>query len=387
MYSRLSVIQSWEELESVRPFWEDAANHPNADFQFYSEALRAREEVLRPYVIVVREDSELRALLLCRLERSLCPIALGYSVVVRLPVRTLVVMHGGVLGQLCYADAASAVGLMADVLQSGSATRIWFNAVTENSPLATAALRLTNRWTRRFLLERAPHWYIPIPPQPGGFMAQMKSKHRSWLHRMERDLGSQFPGGVHYVTYRLPEELRHAMRDVEIVARKTYQRGLGAGPQANDEHARRYHIAAVAKRLRVWVLYAGGKPIAFRIGQVYGETIHGEGIGYDPDMARFRPGNLLLAHAIDQLSREGVKRYDLGLGDASYKRQFGKLQNYDLSFSVFGSNPLALATGTTIGATHGFNQFIKRVMERLKLIEVIKNRWRSRLAEPRSDER
>jgi CelD/BcsL family acetyltransferase involved in cellulose biosynthesis len=378
----VTVLQSWEELAAVRSFWERAANHPNTDYTLFTQVLRARPEVEAPHVVAVHEGSALRALVLCRIENSVCPLKLGYATVGQLRVRTLRVMHRGVIGDLD-AEGADRVGeILLRALRTGGVRRLWVHAHLEDTPLVVAFRRRAGRRWRSWQRDRTPHWFIAIPSQPGGFLKQMKSKRRSWLRRMRADLEAQFPGTVRYATYRRPEELPHALADMETVARKTYQRGLGAGPRADAEHRYRFHAAATAGRLRLWVLYAGGQPRAFRLGQVYGDTIFGGGIGYDPEVASFRPGNLLLIHTLDELAQEGVKRYDLGLGDASYKQQFGQLQGYDVSFAVYAASPAPQAARLALGTAERLNAGMKRLADHLQWTKRIKRKWRSLVTPP-----
>ena len=45
--------------------------------------------------------------------------------------------------------------------------------------------------------------------------------------------------------------------------------------------------------------------------------------GYDPDLREYVPGTLVLFRLVDELIREGVRKFDFGLGDAHYKQRYG----------------------------------------------------------------
>lgn len=380
----IRVLTTWKELEEVQLFWENNVRHPNAEYWLFSRVLRSRSEVVSPYVIVICQQAHPRALVLCRLEDTPCSIGLGYWTLARPAVRTLVVMHGGVLGELDSAGAALVLEFLRKALALRVASRIWLNAQPDNSPLAEVALRATTPWCRGYLVDRSGHWRIEIPAQPGGALARMKSKHRSWLMRMKTEMDSCFTGTVRYACFRGPTEIPDAIADIEAVAKKTYQRGLGVGPRDVAEYRDRYLCMANAGRLRIWLLYAGKRPLAFRIGFVYGETIHGGGIGHDPEMSRFRPGTLLLLHTLDDLAQEGIKYYDLGLGDADYKRQFGQLSHNDVSFSIFADSLSGLCAKVAIAVSGRANRCLKRAGAWLDVAGYVKKRWRLRLtAEPR----
>lgn len=380
------TVQTWEELESFRAFWEERAHHPNAGYHLFCEVLRRRPEVLRPHILVVNENTQIQALVLCRLEQTRYPISIGYTRFGYVNVRTLVVMREGVLGSLSTRDADLAMKVLRAALDSGMAERIQISGQRRGHPLTEAALRLSGGWRRGFVINCAPHWVIHIPSKPGEFLSRMKSKHRNWLRRMKRELEARFGGSVVYVCYTHPEDLRLALRDVETVARKTYQRGLGVGVRNDDEHLCIFREAAEFGRLRIWVLYAGGQPRAYRIGHVYSETIYGGGIGYDPELKDLRIGTLLLIHAIDQLSQEGVQRYDLGLGDAGYKRQFGSESWEDLHFNLFANTIRGQFAKVAICLPEHLNCGFRRLLERLGLLDPFKKFFRSRMSRESNDE-
>jgi hypothetical protein len=376
----VQVINRWEDLEKVRQFWETAVNHPNASYALFLNVLRRRANIIRPHILVAVQDGQVRAIVLCRHENMVCNVGVGYLRFFKMRVPTLVVMHGGVLGDC---DDVTAELIASDLKRSLSAfetSRILFNNHKAESSLVKAVLRKSSGWTRGFHLKTSAHWAIQIPATPGEFLARMKSKHRSYLRKMQRDLETAFPGTVSYQCFRAPGEVLLALSEVEHVASKTYQRGLEVGVCDNSEYANRFMEEARRGRLRIWVLRAGGQARAFRIGLVYGNTIHGAGIGYDSELKDFRLGNLLLLHAIDELAREGVREYDLGLGDAAYKQQFGNYSWKEVTFSWFSGSIRGQYAKLVVSIPYIAERFIKLLMSKCNVTDRIKRIFRDKAA-------
>jgi CelD/BcsL family acetyltransferase involved in cellulose biosynthesis len=164
------------------------------------------------------------------------------------------------------------------------------------------------------------------------------------------------------------------------VAAKTYQHALGAGFQKDAVTLRRLEAEARAGRWRAWILYAAGRPIAFRTGFVYRQCYHGASTGYDPAFARYSVGLWLLAHAVDELIMEGVRLYDWGLGDAPHKQRFGSTCEEEIEVTMYGPTLrgrvfwVAEITGETM------ERWLRAVLRRMGILDAVKRAERRRLA-------
>lgn len=75
--------------------------------------------------------------------------------------------------------------------------------------------------------------------------------------------------------------------------------------------------------LRLSRLDLDGRPIAYQLGIVEGDTYYQLQEGYDPDRTEFRVGNALRAESVSRLIEEGVRRYDFMAGIARHKTEWG----------------------------------------------------------------
>lgn len=146
---------------------------------------------------------------------------------------------------------------------------------------------------------------------------RLSSKRRSQHRKRLRDL--EDAGGVTIRVAQDPQALEHALRlhALRWAGRRdgsTY--GLPRGEAFHhDVHA------ALGDRVRIALLELEGRPIAFRYGIRVGDSLVGNGIGFDPAFGRHSPGWVLLLGALEAAAAEGIRRVELLGGDESYKLQ------------------------------------------------------------------
>ncbi len=92
--------------------------------------------------------------------------------------------------------------------------------------------------------------------------------------------------------------------------------------------AGRFHRAAVdgmtaIGMARCFRISLDGRPAAVLYGFRTGARFWSYQTGFDPALAAFSPGSLVLEHAITSLIAEGVSEFDFLRGDEEYKRQWG----------------------------------------------------------------
>lgn len=98
-------------------------------------------------------------------------------------------------------------------------------------------------------------------------------------------------------------------------------RGI-ADPFAGDE-MRRFILSGLGQgALRLFALMHQNHPVAALLLAQAGHHASGMTIAYDPasEIARFSPGDVLVNQTLDILKHEGITGFDLGVGEARYKR-------------------------------------------------------------------
>jgi CelD/BcsL family acetyltransferase involved in cellulose biosynthesis len=110
---------------------------------------------------------------------------------------------------------------------------------------------------------------------------------------------------------------------------RRWQRAGGQGVCA-DPVVRCFHLTAAARledagMLRLYSLRMGASLAAVYYGFTAKETAYAYLSGFDPDFAELCPGAQIIAHAIEEAVREGVREFHFLRGGEAYKYSWGAL--------------------------------------------------------------
>ena len=153
------------------------------------------------------------------------------------------------------------------------------------------------------------------------FMASLQAKRRGKLRRDRRQLEGQ---GARYRLVETPEELQHGLAEF---ARLHYDRwdprgGSGALNPGVEQMLEEVAGELLDKgRFRLFTIDIDGDTISAQIFVTAGGEVRYWLGGFDPEWARFGPGNQAIVAAIEDAIARGEGRFDLGPGAQEYKRR------------------------------------------------------------------
>jgi hypothetical protein len=204
---------------------------------------------------------------------------------------------------------------------------------------------------------------------------------RRYRNRLLRELGETLTLRV----FRDPNELELLVRDLDSVAAKTYQRGLGIAFADTPEHRALMRLGLEQGWWRVYVLYSDEEPIAFWPGSAYNGVFSIGTPGYDPAYTDYRIGTYVLLKVIEDLcADDDVELVDFGFGDAEYKRRFANESWPEADVVLFAPTFRAARINLTRTALAGAAGTVRSLLTRLGVAQRLRRRWRRRLAD--SDE-
>jgi hypothetical protein len=376
------VLDTAPEMEGVRPFWESQNWNPNAQMDFYGLINEVRGNVLKPYVMVLEHDGEPSALMVGRIVRQDFSCQFGYKTVRLGQVRALRIAYGGVLGCDGQACAEAVLNELCRMLGRREVDLVTFSHLNTGSDLFQLVSRRPGVSCRDHLVAPQLHWKTKLPATPVEFVQRLNKKHRYWLRRLEKQLEKDFPGRVSFRSFASGQQLGELLNDMETIAGKTYQRGLGAGFRNDAEHARRFEFEARKNWLRAYVLYLDNRPSAFWAGTLYKSVFYSAYTGYDPGFRKYELGTLVFVNMVEQLCAERVEAIDYGLGDALYKQRFGDQSWQEASVRIFAPSFRAMALNVVQTSLEMPALWLKSLLERAHLQQRIKTLWRRRLTRP-----
>lgn len=375
----VTVIRSLAEIESVRTVWNEMQTHPNVDIDLYQIVLNTRLDILEPYVILLSYNDRPIAMLVGRIEEKTIDFKLGYKSFFLSKVRSLTVIYGGLMGDMTVSRAELLLSEVIDFLNRKEVDVVFFSQLPLDSPMYQLATSNPPFFCRDYFPKVSLHWRMLLPATLDDFYNSLSTKHRHELRRKDRKLIKTYSGNVTMHCFRKKNEVDRIIRDIEAIAKNTYQRSMGVGFIDSKEVRQRLNLTSEQGGLRAYVMYVEDKPCAFWIGTFYKKTLYLDFTGYDPSYKKYEIGTLLFIRMIENLCQDRVQEIDFGFGDAFYKQHFCDQHWKEASIFVYSPtlknvNLNFLRTLTTI-----FAKFVEGIFKRLKLFGWIKRNWRNML--------
>jgi len=371
------------EFEEIRDAWIKMQQHPNSDIDQYLIMTKSLPGVLRPHVVMVHRNGQPEAILVGRLEKTRINLRLGYRNVLSPQVRSLTFIYGGLLGRLSHEGAEILAHAILTALNGKEADVAFFNHLRAGSPLYDALRRQLRFLSRDYFPMLQEHRAMTVPGSADEFWHRLSPKVRKNQRWQAKKLLNDHGGDVQVRCFRKPGELNPMIRDVEQVAAKTYQRGLGVGFADNEITRSQLKLKAEKGWLRTYVLYVAGRPCAFWLGTLYCGTFHSDSMGYDPEFSKYSPGMYLIIRIIEGFcereSAAEISAIDFGLGDAQYKEMLGDIHWNDVSFYVFARSSRGVALNVLRTPVALVDQTSKSVLQKTQLIQRVKTAWRNRV--------
>jgi hypothetical protein len=372
----IRVLRSISEIEQVRDVWTSWQIHPNVDLDFYLMIQNTRSEVVRPHVLILYRDGRPDAMLVGRLEYQRLDVKLGYAKFLQPTVRVLNVVYGGCLGNISSENGQLLIRELLKGLRNNEADLAILRFVTSTSPLYILSRTLPGILTRDYCPTLQPHWGMHLPANVDEVYRALSAEHRNEVRRKAKKLLADFSGKVSVRCVREALQVPGAMEEVEHIAKKTYQRGLGAGFADNEETRRRLLLDAERGRLRIYILTAGDNACAFWIGSVCQGTFYSSFLGYDPSYGKYSPGTFLLVRMIEDFCDSGVQVIDFGFGDARYKERFGNFSWEEGSIHVFAPTVKGLWLNALRTPMMLADAWGKKLLGETQLLPRVKRFWR-----------
>jgi len=359
-------------LDRWRLLWSKADRPtPNAQPDRFLATTRALGS--EPVILELKDSAGRQGMIIARREPVRVTRRIGY-----LPVRTpmldtLVVVYGGILGDVAAETVTDA--LLECLNGTGRCDHIMLNMLPTDSPIMDC-LRKRGGVA---IQPPTPHWVTRLQTSFDAIMEGFSRKHRYNLRSELRKLERVFDDGCEWVTLTRGDEIDRILEHAFLIGSQTYHANLGGGLVKRDELWKTLlHLAASANSLRAHFLVGNGTPIAFWLGWNENDTLYLVATGYLPEYEKYSPGKHLLLKCIARACEDGMSWVDFGFGDAEYKRIYGTESWQESAVHIYGDSVRTeLAWGLDRGAT-GLDMVLKRVAGS-SFASRIKKVWRAYL--------
>jgi CelD/BcsL family acetyltransferase involved in cellulose biosynthesis len=377
------VARTLEEVEALRETWAALQNdRVTADIDFFRCVLATEPNAIRPHVIVVERDGVPEAMLVARVGDVELPSRLGYKTVYAPTVRSINVVLGGQLGTIDERNATVLVDELRAALRRGEANVVFLRHLPVESTLYHVAASRPPRWLRQQPEARNRYWQVTLPDSFEEFNRGLSKKTREGFRRYANRFVREYGDRIEVREYSRPDQIEELVRDVEEVAAKSWQRGLGVG-FVDDEKTRARTLLGLEKGwLLTLVLTVDGQPVAFWMGDTYNGRFRSMIPGYDPAFSEHRVGNYVLLQLIERLcENESVHVLDFGFGDVEYKERLSDSSYWAGDVVLFAPTARGIFLGTARTAITGTDRALRRAASSTGVFKRLKRGWRRKFAE------
>lgn len=375
---KLEILTSYPELETVRDFWSCHVVYPTADFELFLHICQSRKDVIEPYVLAIKNNDQVVALLIGRIEFNRRTLRLGYLKTKGPALRCLTFIHGGNLGDWGLDNTSQTLREILYFLKRKQIDLVNFAYLPEDAVLIGALKELlkANRHPYLFSLPQT-HWEMKLDHSGQEFLNHLSRKSRYNLRRERRKFEEEFQNSITFRHFQEPEDIKSCIADLEHIAAQSYHRSLGVGFEATEETVQRMTLEAQRGRLLVYILYIHETPVAFWIGVLLKQVFFTDYTGYLTTYAEHEPGKNTLFSMIEFLTNKtNAHSIDFGLGDAFYKRQLGSNNWKETSVVVYGHTAKAYFTCFLERALAFVESRLRHIATRTNTLGKIKTLWR-----------
>jgi len=337
---RVTVCTSWDEMERLRPQWDEIlrANPALTIFstfewlQSWWRAFGAGKEL----VSLICSDYSGNIVAIVPLYRERVYWKLGLYI-----TRLRLVGDGSGdsdnLDLIVFPGHECAVARMFERwLRTAAVDICELNTMHSESAAAQAVLDelSTSRWK---LSNYDQPWSAVILPETWqGYLAQLSSKERLKVGNRLRRLQARYTVEFRKCTSRT--ELPSQLQTLFALHQKRWEARGKPGSFRSEERKNFYSLMSEQFLrqgwLELWTLLLNGEPVAAQFGFRYGSTVFSLQEGFDPEHSADSVGYVLRSYVLQQLINSGIRRYEFLAGADESKLRWGGETGHYLNIHV-----------------------------------------------------
>jgi CelD/BcsL family acetyltransferase involved in cellulose biosynthesis len=359
----------------------------DADIDYFLTVVRQDPTVVRPHVVLIERDEKPPLLIVARLVHQDYPLKVGYRTLASPAAPTLLVAFDGVVGIQDDDDVATVMTTLSEHLSAGEADVVRFRKVDTSTTLFTGIERSVGWLQKSHGIRPTINWWAKLPGSWDDFLAARSSKSRRQLRYDDRKFEKKFSGSFEVRRLDAPEFRDRLRRDLEAVARTSYQRRLGVGIDASPLWEGLIALTLDRGWLRVWMLYIDDRPVAFWWGTTYAGVFADYSPAYDPEFSAGRVGTYTMMRMLENLCDDSeVSLLDFGHGEAFYKQRFGSYSTNTTDVLVFARRLRPLALNAVVSLASSSTGAAKALIARSERLKDFQRRIRA-LARGQTEDR
>lgn len=238
----------------------------------------------------------------------------------------------------------------------------WLPLLSRNFADDVIRPTMKSRSARHLLRRRTPRFLVELDRFKNfeDFMQMIFGpKTRQNLRRKSRRLAEK--GLVRLQSLESPEEISPWITKAMQLEKASWKGKEGVGAFKRATHRAFYHLLmenlAVRGRLRLSILTVDNHLAAYEIGILGKDNYCMHGTAFDPELAAFSPGRLLMLHALEKCIGERRRIYDFLQNDQEFKRQMSTHESSLWDWIVFPRTPRGLLLLLLVSLMHQWSEW------------------------------
>jgi hypothetical protein len=376
----VKVLRTLPELDTIRREWQSWPGNRDSEMESYLTLVRTNPETLRPHLLVVYREGRPDAILVGRIDKGQIRCRLGYFEM-GLGARIMRFGNGALRGNPSEENSELLVKEILLSLSQGEADAAHLSFLRKGSDLCRLSTTKPSPLFRDYLRTPLTHFTTALPGTPEEFYRGLSSGARWQAKSKQKKLLKAFGGDIRIRCFREPEELENLIQDVEEVARKSYQRGLGVGFIDSPKMRAQFRLKAERGWLRAYVLYIADRPCSFWIGDVNQSAFGSDYLAYDAEFERYSPGMCLILKVIEGFCDEtpqAITEVDFATGYAQYKEVLSNRKWEEENVHIFAPTIKGVSLNFVRSFFAVIDQAGKKLLASTNLLQKLKKRWRAR---------
>jgi Acetyltransferase (GNAT) domain len=379
-HNQFTIVRSISDINKIKEHWIEWQKHPNSDLDFFHTIIKSRKETATPYVIAIPSKKNPKAIAVARLENSQLPVKIGYKILFYLKIKIIVIVYDGLIGEITPQIYETIISALREAFNRKEAEMARFELINLDSGVYKKVLAKISFLFREHFITTQTHWKMHTPNDINNFYSKLSKHHRNKLRKVVKKIDNDFKkAAIRIYCFQSLEEIETMITDVEIIAKKTYQREFGAGFINNEENRSRLILEAEKEWLRMHVLYLKDRPCAYWWTLIYKQTLYSCAMGYDPEYSDYSPGTYLMLNVFENLLRYNIKSVDFGAGNALYKQQFGDINYEEASVHITSQTLKGFYLNFILSLNNLIILMAKKILNYFHSYNLIKKYWRNKL--------
>ena len=389
--TEVRILRSREELEPLVPAWIDATIHPQAHPDIFFRLCEADDVILRPHVPVeLNSDGSIRGMMVSRLEYSKFVRAGRYLPLPQPMAKSVIIPFDGIIGSDAAECAPRLLKALMKTMDDGEADVVDLPFMPIDHPVRVALMAMPDKRFSSATTNENAHWHIDVKDN---FDEQLKLLGKSTRGTLRNNLNKfqrEFKERFEIRSYDSNSDLDELMKFSELVANKSYHRGLDVGFSLSNRECAVYQGGHAMGALWGQVMLIDEKPAAFIHAFKWKKRLFGTYMGFDRDFSKLPLGTIILFESLRTMcGTNEVTTWDFGPGEAEYKSRICTRKDEEEQRTLFANNLRALRIKVVTSTFSGFENVLKMALRKLnlevRLKTVMRNRVRKRSTANSSD--